>query len=242
MCTVCLRNPTVRTFRTTFRMNVKSSLMQPSSLSNCEPDDDIHLFNSDTNDLSGNQFEGEESSSSSYSSLSLSSIDQELEELHCQITLEHCSNSYFAGYLSKKCYDKFKCVNCANIITQPDDNNFKEEEFLIFCRNYDSSSNGLFLKRPSSCFTEFVSMAQKIIKKTAEKMPEKKKIRKFICNKIKNENNICIFSEPCQDHYTYIIEHLVNCKLLRDFNWKSKNFKTKRAEKAKSKLNILKNN
>jgi len=107
--------------------------------------------------------------------LSLSSIDQELEELHCQITLEHCSNSYFAGYLSKKCYDKFECVNCSYIITQPDDNNFKEEEFLIFCRNYDSFTNGLFLKRPSSCFTEFVSMAQQIIKKTIEKMPEKKR-------------------------------------------------------------------
>jgi len=217
--------------------------MEPFSLSKNEPDDDIHLFNTDTNDLSGNQVEGEESSSSCCSTLSLSSIDQEpTEELHGQITLEHCSNSYFAGYLSKKCFDKFKCVNCANITMQPDDNSFKKEEFLIFCRNYDSSTNELFLKRPTSCFTEFVSIAQQIIKKTVEKMPEKKKIRKFLCDKIKNENNICRFIEPCQDHYTYIIEHLINCKLLRDFNWKSKNFKTKRAEKAKSKLNILRNN
>lgn len=111
MCMTYLRNPTARTFRTRFRMNVKSSLMEPSSLSNCEPDDDIHLFNTDINDLSDNQIEGEESSSSSYSTLSSSSIDQEpTEELHGQIILEHYSNSYFAGFLSKKCYDKFNVL------------------------------------------------------------------------------------------------------------------------------------
>jgi len=41
------RNPTARTFRTTFRLHVKSNLMQPTTLSNCEPDDDIHLLSVD---------------------------------------------------------------------------------------------------------------------------------------------------------------------------------------------------
>lgn len=123
-----------------------------------------------------------------------------------------------------------------------DDNSFEKEEFLIFCRNYDSSSNRLFLNRPTSIFTEVISMAQKIIKKTIEKMPEKKNIRKFLLDKIKNDNLVCNFAESCKDHYTYIIEHLINCKLLRDFNWKSKNLKTKRTEKDKTKLNLLRNN
>lgn len=175
MGTVCLRNPTVRTFRTTFRMNVKSSLMKPSSLSNCEPDDDFHLFSGENNDSTSNDIMSEGSTSSSHSLLSLSSIDEvPLEEYQNQVTLEHCSNSYFAGYLCKKCYDKFKCDNCADIIMKPDNCSFKQEEFLIFCRNYDSSTNGLFLNRPTSCFTELVSMAQQIIKETVEKIPEKK--------------------------------------------------------------------
>lgn len=106
MCMVCLRNPTASTFRTTFRMNAKSSLIEPSELSNCEPDYDFHLFRRDNND-DGKECKSDESSSSSYSSLSVSSIDQEPSEEHySQVTLEHCSNSYFAGYLSKKCYDK----------------------------------------------------------------------------------------------------------------------------------------
>jgi len=57
---------------------------------------------------------------------------------------------------------------------QPDDNSFKQEEFLIFCRNYDSLTNGLFLKKPTSCFTEFVSMAQQIKKKLLRKCQKKK--------------------------------------------------------------------
>lgn len=223
-------------------MNVKSSLMEPSSLSNCEPDDDCHLFSGGNNSID-NDLLGEESSSSSYSSLSLSSMESIGEELQSQVTLEHCSNSYFAGYLSKKCFDKFKCENCANITIKLDNDNFKQEEFLIFCRNYDSSTSNLFLKRPTSSFTEFVSMAQEIIKQTVEKMPQKKKnIRKFLCEKIIDNNLVCKFDDLCKDHYTYIIVHLINCKLLRDFNWKSKNLKTKRAEKTKSKLNILQNN
>lgn len=228
-------------------MNVKSSLMKPSSLSNCEPDDDFHLFSNNKHESATNDLMNEDSSASNYSSLSLSSlssIDQEpLEEHQPQVTLENCSNSYFAGYLSKKCYDKFKCDICANITTNPDDNSFKQEEFLIFCRNYDSLTSNLFLKRPTSNFTAFVSNAQQIIKRTIEKMPQKKKIRKFLCNKIKDDNRMfCEFPEACTDHYTFIIEHLINCKLLRDFNWKSKNLKNKRAEKTKHKLNILRNN
>lgn len=73
---VCPRNPTVRTFRTTFRMNVMSNLMKPSSLSNCEPDDDFHLFSRENNDSTSNDIMSEESNSSSYSLLSLSSIDE----------------------------------------------------------------------------------------------------------------------------------------------------------------------
>jgi len=74
-------------------------------------------------------------------------------------------------------------------------------------------------------------------------MPHKKLLQKCIFNNIKKEiSHICKFSDSCQDHYHFIIIHLINCKLLRDFNWKSKNIKKTRAEKSQNKLNILKNN
>lgn len=85
---------------------------------------------------------------------------------------------------------------------KPDEN---QQEFLIVCRNYDSQSSNLFLKIPTFKFTEFIRMAQKLIKKTVEKMPHMKLIGKYIFNKIKNDlSHICSFSESCQERYNFI--------------------------------------
>lgn len=123
--------------------------MQPTALSNCEPDDDIHFLSIDDG-LSKKATIEEDLNSSSCSSLSLSSID-DLKYEQCepgyktQITLENCSNNYFAGYLTKKCTEKFKCSNCLSILLKPnEDNTFNQQEFLIFCRNYDFQSSDFF--------------------------------------------------------------------------------------------------
>lgn len=55
------------------------------------------------------------------------------------VTLEQCSNTYFSGYLGKKCVEKFKCRLCENVmLKETNDEQFNEKEFLIFCKNYDS--------------------------------------------------------------------------------------------------------
>lgn len=219
--------------------------MQPTILSNCEPDNDINLFSRD--DGSTENCSGDESDSSSSTTLSLSSLSSidvpMLEEFEAQVTLEDCSNSYFAGYLGNKCFTKFKCDKCLNIMIKSDEENqFNQQEFLIFCRNYDSKICDTFLKRPTHSFTQFINLAQKIIKKIVEKMPHKISIRQFLFDKIKSDlSYICEFNELCIEHYNFIIIHFINCKLLRDFNWKSKNLKSTRVEKNKNKLSILKN-
>lgn len=176
---------------------------------------------------------------------SISSIDVPVKDnsSESKVTLEGCSNSYFAGYLDKKFLEKFKCDICSNIMLKSEEvGSFDKQEFLIFCRNYDSITSDLFLKRPTSSYVEFISKAQKIIKKTVEKMPQKKLIRKCIFDQIKSDpSSVCKFNESCQDHYNYIIIHFINCKLLRDFNWKSKNITKTRTEKTKNMLNILRN-
>lgn len=73
-------------------------------------------------------------------------------------------------------------------------------------------------------------------------MPHKKNICKFLVVKIKNDlSSIVNFPSSCQSHFDFIITHLIHCKLLRDFNWISKNIKTCNKEENKNKLNILKN-
>jgi len=218
--------------------------MQPTMLSNCEPDDDINLFSKD--DKSTENYSGESDSSIStiHAFSSISTIDvSTLEEYEAKVTLENCSNSYFAGYLGQKCFKKFKCDNCSNVMIKSDEENqFNEQEFFIFCRNYDSKTSDIFLKRPTHSFTQFITLAQQIIKKTVEIMPHKKFIRQFLFDKIKSDlSYICKFNESCNDHFNYIIIHFINCKLLRDFNWKYKNIKSTRVEKNQNKLSILRN-
>lgn len=82
------------------------------------------------------------------------------------------------------------------MIKSDGENQFNQQEFLIFFRNNDSKTSDIFFKRPTQSFTKFISLAQLIIKKTVEKMPHKKSIRKFIFNKIKNDLSFsCEFSE-----------------------------------------------
>ncbi|KAL4096889.1 hypothetical protein QTP88_021764 [Uroleucon formosanum] len=167
------RNPTARVFRTTFRINVKINLMRPSIFSNCEEDTDIHLLNNDNHDDAAKHniedFNEISDSSSSVSSASLSStpITEERETGYSSsMTLEQCSNTYFSGYLGKKCVEKFKCrLNESVMLKETNDEQFNEKEFLIFCKNYDSQSSNLFLRRPTNLFEKCIYHAQLIIKK-----------------------------------------------------------------------------
>jgi len=88
--------------------------MQPTIFSNCEPDYDINLLSRDDNMSTENCSSNESDSSSSMiqalSSIStMSTIDvSTLEEYEAKVTLENCSNTYFAGYLGNKSFKKFK--------------------------------------------------------------------------------------------------------------------------------------
>lgn len=208
--------------------------MGPSILSNCEEDTDIYLLNNDNHDDAAKHniedFNEISDSSSSVSSASLSStpITEERETGYSSsMTLEQCSNTYFSGYLGKKCVEKFKCrLNESVMLKETNDEQFNEKEFLIFCKNYDSQSSNLFLRRPTDLFEKFIYHAQLVIKKMFEKMPHKKNISKCIHQKIKNELiETMSFHTNCQPHIDFIIQHLIVCRLLKDFNWNSRNIK-----------------
>lgn len=57
-----------------------------------------------------------------------------------QISLENCSNSYFAGYLGYKCFNEYKCNYCKNKLLKNNDPCFNEQEFLIFYKSYESKN------------------------------------------------------------------------------------------------------
>lgn len=78
------------------------------------------------------QFSDAESSSSNFSSLFLSSVSMvdisTEEQCETKVTLENCSNSYIAGYLGKKCIEKFNFENCSRVMLKSDeDNTFNQQ-------------------------------------------------------------------------------------------------------------------
>lgn len=80
-----------------------------------------------------------------------------------KITLEICSNTYFAGYLVKKCIDQFKCTKCELLILKSNDFFFNDNEFLFFYKQFESVDiEKSSLKKPSDLFINFVATAQNI--------------------------------------------------------------------------------
>lgn len=113
------RNPTAKTFHTTFRLNAKMCLMKPSNFSNCEPDD-IHLMINQANDDTKLIDEDSSISSTTLSVTSLLSVDHPLKEQKTVINLKNCSNNYFSRYLAIKCVSKFSCSNCEQLMIKSD--------------------------------------------------------------------------------------------------------------------------
>lgn len=84
------------------------NLMKTSEILYCEADNGFHLVNGNSKNNVKALVNSNDTSSSSgnYSSLILLSTDNRMDSYEQIVTLEQCSNAYFAGYLDKKCVDK----------------------------------------------------------------------------------------------------------------------------------------
>ncbi|KAL4126560.1 hypothetical protein QTP88_010781 [Uroleucon formosanum] len=242
------RNPTARTFRTSFRFQAKHNLMKATDSSNCENDFDYNLFDPNSqNTLSTPHTDTEtlvESVSDSFiSSDEEGTFDQCLSNNEETITLETCSNTYFAGYLAKKCIDQYKCNKCELIILKNNDFLFNDQEYIIFYKQFESADiEKSSLKTPSDLFVNLVSTAQKYLKDCVELSPHKRKLCATIQQKIKTELIFALNFDPnCEPHIDFIVQKLIHCKLLRHFNWTSKHLKGHSSLQTANKLKILKN-
>lgn len=87
-----------------------------------------------------------------------------------------------------------------------------------------------------------MSTAQKYLKDFIELSPYKRKLCATIQIKIKTELISDLNVDPnCDQHFDFIIQKLVHCKLLRHFNWTSKHLKGHSSVQTANKLKILKN-
>jgi hypothetical protein len=246
------RNPTVRTFRTTFRLNSKMNLIKPSVVSNCEPDNDSNLLSTIFKSTSVEQEMVSDSENSddpldpliqNKSDDISDMIEQPLKTGERKyVTLQDCSEMYFAGYLIKKCLDKFNCSMCSEKLQIQDTEIDDARQLLIINKTYDSNLTYTKLKKPSKSITDFVSGALVILQKIIDNKPHAIKLREKISEEIKQNlfKNVITEDYHCYSHLEFLTNHLIYCKLFRFFNLQSKNIKGDRS-KIVSKLNILQN-
>lgn len=89
-----------------------------------------------------NYFNEQDNSESNNEFLNLHNIDNYStsdEEPHVESinTLEKCSITYFAGYLAKKCLEKFQCEQCKKYLVTLNDTLDEKDHLLIVHKTFE---------------------------------------------------------------------------------------------------------
>lgn len=248
------RNPTARVFRCCFGHICSYSLMKCSSTcNNCEPDDDefltVNVLNDLTEihpspieevDISTEEIQHETHSSDTSSS----SFENSTSTLIPKLTLEMCAINYFAGYLAKKCYEKFNCAECKINLIETNTNLTDERQLLIIHKTYDNIESTQGLKGPSEKLVQIVEICLNVFKNKFSSIKFKKNILDQLLSEAKNKINLkySIFnSGKCEEHYLYIIKHLLTTKIFKECKWENSYIGVKRDHQNKAKLRILEN-
>lgn len=239
------RNPTVRTFRSSFKISIVTNFMRPPRSANAggQPDDDDNFLLTDGNEALALLNVVEESSSSSDTDSSSSSSDGSVVQLNDSATLEKCSVIYFAGYLVKKCLDRFECEDCKTSL-EADKDFDNEGEILIFFKNYDLKYE-TGLRTPTSLLREFTRRALDCFSRDIGKHLNHKLMsnlkRKLVKNIKTHLPEWFATNMICEKHRQYILELLLRTQIFKYCKYISSQMKTRQSTN-NVKLTILQHN
>lgn len=209
-------NPTVRTFRTTFRSFAINALLTPAETANCEHsvEDGEEIEIESIGETSSTSIVTEESLHTS-STTSASEVDTTLIEKQT-VALEECSIRYFAGYLSRIVYKRTKCDTCHDLFTNKDSNLSSKEELFILNKLYGSTQdNTTALLAPSDLLCEAVTLALDLFKKYFDSLKHKGKLKKRLVNKIIKKLDTTFLTGDCKEHKILLIEHCIMCVIFK---------------------------
>lgn len=239
-------NPTARTFRASFKILLKTNLLKSTIAANCEDDVDSILLSEASSDkeisvqIVEDGFEDDPASSPSLSNGCSKSSDEAVQTT--QVTLQDCANVYFAGYLAKKCIDKFNCSFCKERLLSKDEVLVNKNQLLILHKSYRSDFYKNGLKKPHLLLTEIVKKSLRIMKKIMDSKPHAKKIskliRKCIYKRIRGYIT-AISSESCREHLQYLIDLLITAKIHKECKWMT--IFSKKDKKKRRKVDLLQN-
>jgi len=159
-----------------------------------------------------------------------------------QSSLESCSIVYFAGYLAKKCLDKFLCTDC-NLTKNKNEYLNEPPQILILKKTFDNVGLAQGLKIPSDKLVEIVEICLNVFENYFPKLKFEKKIIFSFKEKalpIIYQKYSDVENSTCHNHYMYIIELLFRTKLYKQCKVENTNVR-KRVVQDTDKLRILQN-
>jgi hypothetical protein len=141
-----------------------------------------------------------------------------MEKVNKTITLEDCSVTYFSGYLAYKCLKKFNCIECKiNLIIEKNLND--KNQILLIHKNYSDIEKYTGLMAPSNQLNHIIDRTLSMFETTFKKFQHKKKLKSNILTVLKKDELISNWIDEknnmCADHYVFILEKLLICKIFR---------------------------
>lgn len=244
------RNPTVRSFRAAFKMNIVHNLMRPPKSANAGTnyDEDKNILNTEDPLIMMNICEtfqiNSESEDPQYCLpiVSLGNSSDSSEVSVGPVHVDKCATVYFAGYLTKKCFALFKCEECIRLLESSEDI-VTNDEILIFFKNYGLSNVGA-LRYPSKIMKDVTEMAMKCFNKYIEMYLTEKihlNIKNHIITKLQSDQPEWFENRSiCEKHRNYILDLLIRTLIFKYCKFRSSFIKTKPRTK-NIKLSILQN-
>ncbi|KAL4121898.1 hypothetical protein QTP88_014318 [Uroleucon formosanum] len=155
-------------------------------------------------------------------------------------TLETCATTYFAGYLAKKCLDKYKCEDCGLLLISNEQLHRDNHQILLTNKSFDFIGPTQGLKMPSKVMTQITKVCLDVF---TEFFPQIK-AQKELLKKLKDiaEPKIKKKLSPntwCPIHFTYIIELLFRTKIYMECKWMNANSTNKLSLQNADKLRIF---
>lgn len=236
------KNPTVRTFQAAFKSNLIMNLMRPVKTSNCEPEHSTTLLNLsdftqiDIDDPNSSENELQDDDSEITSSVSSeSSADY-------KFTLEESSIMYFAGYLIKKCLDKFNCSECKKELINEERNFESDNNLLLFYKDYNVNED-YCLKYPSKVQHEFTHIAMKRFSTFISKRILNKRLNVLAMRNIERKilSQIVNWYDCCETHKKFMLNLLIRTLIYKYCKSYSLDNASLTTGTARQKLRILKN-
>lgn len=240
------QNPSLYEFNIIIAKVMATNIIQSSSLSNCEEDNDsmLNIIRCDENvSLSISAAQNDQQYDKKLPDFDILEkypdffVGDHFENEDIEMKIDLVSMRYFIGYVAFKVGPKINCETCCARIKKSDEVISAPSELFLFQKNYSRNSDFGNLNAPSDQFFEISKKHILVFDSIFSGSPDIKHIREKIVEKCKKATNEWFSNDSCLDHKMKLVEFLVLVLLRKKCSWKMDEIKSKSKRKTKILVN-----